>query len=198
MLIDDLTTSQYDEVEALVARRVNREPLQHLTGRAYFRHVELQVGPGVFVPRPETELLAGWAVEACTSLSDPVVVDLCTGSGAVAKAVADREAEIAVLKAERARGQRLAKAAAWGALGIAPDAYADHAAAMEGPALAWLDGVFDRAAAALAEADLWGERGRQGGCSSPIPWAGRSRPSSRTDVRRGGRGSRQPSPISTR
>jgi hypothetical protein len=81
-------------------------------------------------------------------------------AAAVAKAVADREAEIAVLKAERARGQRLAKAAAWGVLGIAPDAYADHAAAMEGPALAWLDGVFDRAAAALAEADLWGERGR--------------------------------------
>ena len=46
-----------------MARRAAREPLQHLTGAAAFRHVELQVGPGVFVPRPETELLAGWAIE---------------------------------------------------------------------------------------------------------------------------------------
>jgi len=84
----------------LVERRVAREPLQHLTGLAAFRHVELAVGPGVFVPRPETELLAGWAVEQATALvsrlasartstSGCVVVDLCTGSGAIAKAVAD-------------------------------------------------------------------------------------------------------------
>ena len=49
--------------DALVARRAAREPLQHLTGTAAFRHLELAVGPGVFVPRPETELLAGWAIE---------------------------------------------------------------------------------------------------------------------------------------
>ena len=49
--------------DALVARRAAREPLQHLTGSAAFRHVELAVGPGVFVPRPETELLAGWAID---------------------------------------------------------------------------------------------------------------------------------------
>ena len=48
---------------ALVGRRAGREPLQHLTGRAGFRHLELAVGPGVFVPRPETELLAGWGIE---------------------------------------------------------------------------------------------------------------------------------------
>jgi release factor glutamine methyltransferase len=70
----------------LVERRARREPLQHLTGVAWFRHVDLAVGPGVFVPRPETELLAGWAVEHATDGS--VVVDLCTGSGAIAKAVA--------------------------------------------------------------------------------------------------------------
>ena len=74
--------------EALVARRAAREPLQHLTGTAAFRHVELAVGPGVFVPRPETELLAGWAVERVADLRDPVVVDLCTGSGAIALSVA--------------------------------------------------------------------------------------------------------------
>ncbi|QIK77375.1 peptide chain release factor N(5)-glutamine methyltransferase [Nocardioides piscis] len=75
--------------EALVARRAAREPLQHLTGSAFFRHVELAVGPGVFTPRPETELLAGWAIEHASSLTRPVVVDLCTGSGAIAKAIAD-------------------------------------------------------------------------------------------------------------
>ena len=63
--------------------------MQHLTGTAYFRHVELLVGPGVFVPRPETELLAGWAIELAGRVEHPVVVDLCTGSGAVAKAIAD-------------------------------------------------------------------------------------------------------------
>lgn len=79
---------------------------------------------------------------------------------AVAKAVAAREAEIALLKAERLRGQRLAKAAAWGTLGVAPETYADHAATIAEPALAWLDEVLDRAAAAVGEAGLWGERGR--------------------------------------
>jgi release factor glutamine methyltransferase len=72
-----------------VGRRAAREPLQHLTGSAAFRHVELLVGPGVFVPRPETELLAGWAIDAVADLDAPVVVDLCTGSGAIARAVAD-------------------------------------------------------------------------------------------------------------
>ncbi|MGN6251471.1 MAG: peptide chain release factor N(5)-glutamine methyltransferase [Marmoricola sp.] len=76
----------------LVRRRAAGEPLQHLTGVAGFRYVELQVGPGVFVPRPETELLAGWAVERAAALADaggaPVVVDLCTGSGAIALAIA--------------------------------------------------------------------------------------------------------------
>lgn len=72
----------------LIARRASREPLQHLTGEAHFRYLTLQVGPGVFVPRPETEVLAGWAVEQAAALEAPVVVDLCTGSGAIALAVA--------------------------------------------------------------------------------------------------------------
>lgn len=74
---------------ALVDRRCGREPLQHLTGTAAFRHLELAVGPGVFVPRPETELLAGWAIEQASALKAPVVVDLCTGSGAIARSVAE-------------------------------------------------------------------------------------------------------------
>ena len=89
-LVEDLTEDQLDRYDGLVARRCAREPLQHLTGSAAFRHVELLVGPGVFVPRPETELLAGWAVDRARALDGtPVVVDLCTGSGAIAKAVAD-------------------------------------------------------------------------------------------------------------
>jgi release factor glutamine methyltransferase len=78
-----------DAMEALVAERARRVPLQHLTGRAPFRHLELSVGPGVFVPRPETEMVAGLAVPLLRELADaerraPVVVDLCTGSGAIA------------------------------------------------------------------------------------------------------------------
>jgi len=76
----------------LVARRAERVPLQHLTGSAGFRYVEIEVGPGVFTPRPETELLAGWAVEAAQRAQQEHrtcrVVDLCTGSGAIALAVA--------------------------------------------------------------------------------------------------------------
>lgn len=76
----------------LVEARARRVPLQHLTGSAGFRYVDLEVGPGVFVPRPETELLAGWAIEqaqerANSSSQAPVVVDLCTGSGAIALSV---------------------------------------------------------------------------------------------------------------
>jgi release factor glutamine methyltransferase len=93
VLIDELSDEQEHTFEELVARRCRREPVQHLTGRAGFRGLDLHVGPGVFTPRPETELLAGWAVEAARAVrastgSDPVVVDLCTGSGAIAGAVA--------------------------------------------------------------------------------------------------------------
>ncbi len=78
-----------DGFDALVARRARRVPLQHLTGRAAFRGLELAVGPGVFVPRPETEVTAGLAIDAArAAAARPLVVDLCTGSGAIALAVA--------------------------------------------------------------------------------------------------------------
>ncbi|TCO44578.1 release factor glutamine methyltransferase [Kribbella antiqua] len=76
---------QYDE---LIARRAAREPLQHLTGTAAFRYRELAVGPGVFVPRPETEVMVGWILDKLTGIETPLVVDLCSGSGAIAGAVA--------------------------------------------------------------------------------------------------------------
>ncbi|GAA1529592.1 release factor glutamine methyltransferase [Microbacterium ginsengiterrae] len=77
-------------LDGLIARRAAREPLQHLTGRAPFRHLELAVGPGVFVPRPETETVAQFAIDALLTDASPtpVGVDLCTGSGAIALAMA--------------------------------------------------------------------------------------------------------------
>jgi release factor glutamine methyltransferase len=73
-----------------IGRRANREPLQHITGRAHFRYLELDVGPGVFVPRPETEVLAGWAIDRLREMdvADPVAVDLGTGSAAIALSIA--------------------------------------------------------------------------------------------------------------
>ncbi len=97
---DVVSERQHREYDALVARRAAREPLQHLTGTAAFRYVELAVGPGVFMPRPETELLAGWGVDRAREvLADgraPVVVDLCTGSGAIALSVATEVPEAVV------------------------------------------------------------------------------------------------------
>lgn len=99
-----LTPDQVAEYEALVARRASREPLQHITGSAPFYRLELSVGPGVFVPRPETELLVEEALkvlsartksasgtESATGTASATgalrIVDLCTGSGAIAAAI---------------------------------------------------------------------------------------------------------------
>ncbi len=73
-----------------VARRASREPLQHITGLAYFRYLDLEVGPGVFVPRQETEVMTGWAIDELRKIdnAEPVVADLGTGSGAIALAIA--------------------------------------------------------------------------------------------------------------
>lgn len=86
----------------LVDRRCAREPLQHLTGLAPFRSMELAVGPGVFVPRPETEMVAQLAIDALgASASDaPIAVDLGTGSGAIALAMATEVPRARVYAAE--------------------------------------------------------------------------------------------------
>lgn len=72
----------------LVARRARREPLQYITGTAPVGALDLEVGPGVFIPRPETELLAEWGIAAIADRTAPVVVDLCTGSGTLALSIA--------------------------------------------------------------------------------------------------------------
>jgi release factor glutamine methyltransferase len=76
--------------EELVAKRAERFPLQHLTGFAYFRQLELKVGPGVFVPRFETEVVTQLAVDALKAIpsEEPIAVDLATGSGAIALSLA--------------------------------------------------------------------------------------------------------------
>jgi release factor glutamine methyltransferase len=74
--------------EALVAERATRVPLQHITGVAYFRYLELAVGPGVFVPRPETESVVQLVIDHVKGMPNPRIVDLGTGSGAIAGSIA--------------------------------------------------------------------------------------------------------------
>jgi release factor glutamine methyltransferase len=93
------TAPQVAEIERLVARRAERVPLQHLTGAAPFYGLELEVGPGVFVPRFETELLVEWALARLGSAGR--VVDLCSGSGAIALAVATQRPDSEVYCVER-------------------------------------------------------------------------------------------------
>lgn len=85
--LDAADRARFDDV---VAQRATRVPLQHLTGSAPFRHLELRVGPGVFVPRPETEMVAQLAIDALRAAAspEPVAVDLGTGSGAIALSLA--------------------------------------------------------------------------------------------------------------
>jgi release factor glutamine methyltransferase len=83
-----LDAEQFAAFRELVERRKQRVPLQHLTGIAALGPVTLRVGPGVFIPRPETEVLVEAALAAVADVERPVVVDLCTGSGAIALAIA--------------------------------------------------------------------------------------------------------------
>ncbi|MGB7983426.1 MAG: peptide chain release factor N(5)-glutamine methyltransferase [Candidatus Nanopelagicales bacterium] len=76
------------QFRALIAQRARRVPLQHLTGSAPFRHLELAVGPGVFIPRPETELIVDEVRRFAGGAPGCVLVDLCTGSGALAISLA--------------------------------------------------------------------------------------------------------------
>lgn len=85
-----LTPEQDITVAGLIERRRLREPLQHIVGRAPFRALNLSIGPGAFVPRPETEQVVQFAIDAlrCVASPEPLAVDLGTGSGAIALALA--------------------------------------------------------------------------------------------------------------
>ena len=98
--LSDADLAAYD---AVIARRAAREPLQHITGTAPFRYLELLVGPGVFVPRPETEIVAQYAIDALWAVAapEPIAVDLGTGSGAIALAMATEVPHARVVAVER-------------------------------------------------------------------------------------------------
>lgn len=97
----ELTPEQLDAFEAALARREKREPLQHITGTAAFRSLELSVGPGVFVPRPETEQVVQYAIDYLRQLPTPgVAIDLGTGSGAIAIAMAKEVPQAKVFAVE--------------------------------------------------------------------------------------------------
>jgi release factor glutamine methyltransferase len=139
----ELTAVQAVDFRRLAISRSTRTPLQHLTGTAAFRSVDLQVGQGVFLPRPETELVAGRAIDA---LADAVRargagavtgVDLCTGSGAIAAAMAD-EVPGATLHAVEADPE----AAWWAAANLGPRGVELHVGDAA-TALAALDGCVD-------------------------------------------------------
>lgn len=99
-LIDGFDADQCRRYRHLVRRRAAGVPVQHLTGVAGFRYVELAVGPGVFVPRPETELLVDAGRMALADVAQPVVVDLCAGSGAIGLSVAAEWPEATVFLVE--------------------------------------------------------------------------------------------------
>lgn len=117
LLGSELDAGADERLAGLVAERARRVPLQHLTGVAPFRHLELAVGPGVFVPRPETELAVDLVLAELSRADEggttPLVVDLCTGSGALALAVADEAAGAGVAGVEVVAVELSEEAVAW-------------------------------------------------------------------------------------
>ncbi|GHD43155.1 peptide chain release factor N(5)-glutamine methyltransferase [Mycetocola manganoxydans] len=97
-----VTDADSAAIAILAERRAHREPLQHILGRAAFRSLSLAVGPGVFVPRPETEQVVQFAIDALRSVPDPepIGIDLGTGSGAIALAMATEVPNARIFAAE--------------------------------------------------------------------------------------------------
>jgi release factor glutamine methyltransferase len=153
LLVDAIRPDDLRRFTDLVARRAARVPVQHLIGTAAFRHLELAVGPGVFVPRPETELLAGWGIDAAAALAGPapVVVDLCSGTGAIALSVANELPVARVTAVERSDAalfwlrRNAAERAAAGdpAIDVVPGDVTDPALAASTGGLAPLVGTVD-------------------------------------------------------
>ena len=104
LIIDtEITDEQAEKITDLYGRRLQREPLQHITGLAYFRNLELGVGRGVFIPRPETEFVAQLAIDAlrAVAVAEPIAADLGTGSGAIALSMATEVPNAKVFAVEK-------------------------------------------------------------------------------------------------
>lgn len=140
VLGEALTPEQAGRLDELVGLRADRVPLQHLTGRTAFRRLELEVGPGVFLPRPETELTAGVAIAAAREAAEHGpevrVVDLCTGSGAIAFAVADEVPQARVVAVELDPA-----AVAWARRNVGTLGLADRVEVRAGDAVGAADGL---------------------------------------------------------
>lgn len=152
-----LSRADADRLLELGEDRASRVPLQHLTGRAPFRQLELRVGPGVFVPRPETEVIAQLAIDELASVPDPIALDLCTGSGAIALAMANEVPAARVWAVEKSPD-----AHAWAGMNV--DVWGDDRVTL------LLGDVTDLDAAGLAAARLGGGNALQ---QAIAPLAGR-------------------------
>ncbi len=102
-LIAEIRDDQYREIEKLVEKRVRRIPLQHLIGEQGFRHLVLKVGPGVFIPRPETEILVESVIRYIKEINKEkvLVIDYCSGSGAIALSIAKECPNVEVFAIEK-------------------------------------------------------------------------------------------------
>jgi release factor glutamine methyltransferase len=94
---EGLTSREAKLFGRALCRRCTGEPLQHVTGEQGFRRLSIGVRPGVFVPRPETEVLVQVVLDGVAEHESPVVVDVCTGSGAVALAIKDERPDATVI-----------------------------------------------------------------------------------------------------
>lgn len=99
----ELGDDEVAEARRLARRRLAGEPVQHITGEAHFRYETLQVGPGVFIPRPETELLAGRAIDWLAERPGRRVVELCAGSGAIIRSIVKEVGGVDAHANERSR-----------------------------------------------------------------------------------------------
>lgn len=139
LTLDELTREQRMRFEGLLAKRMSRYPLQHITGIAPFRYLELEIGPGALVPRPETEVVAEAAIRHLRTLPVPRrVLDLCSGAAPIAIAIASEVADCIVVGVEK-----FADAQQWGRRNAAK--YADRIAA-QGSTLELIDGDVTEAA----------------------------------------------------
>ncbi|HVE64171.1 MAG TPA: peptide chain release factor N(5)-glutamine methyltransferase [Mycobacteriales bacterium] len=143
--LSEMTGDAHAAFIGLVGRRAERVPLQHLTGTVGFRYIDLEVGPGVFIPRPETEVVVGYAIDHLRSVGipAPLVVELCAGSAAIALSVAHEVPGAVVHAVEVDAGALEWAARNADARALAGDPRVQlHHASVEG-ALSELDGTVD-------------------------------------------------------